>query len=371
MSAVAAAQLAFCRTFSKLSEEKIMARKWVTILTAASLTLAATTASASFSADMTGNLVRLQAEVEAQLRANPDIAQMVSKAAAAGIDMPILMRVLGQLPAVNIATAVRVAVSAVPGQGVNIVGSAVLYGGSAQSPAIITAGIQAAPAQASGMLGVILGALNLSGKKALQTQVFQSAIAAAPDQLETLVATAMRQSGRPDVEWAAVTAVRAGAAVNPTVSSALRTNPERAGAIITAVLRAAATPAAVDTAAHGAGIAEAVIAAAFSAAGIAYPLGPQGQILALAFINGPTVAVNQIITLRIDGSGTCSMETNYGNGPVIWNANRPNFWGVPFNALSKATPGTYVFNIRGVPNAALALPACQGSAQVTVNVVAR
>ncbi len=348
-----------------------MARRWVEVLFAATLTVAASSANAAFSADMTANLVRLQAEVEGQLRANPDIAQMVSRAAAAGIDMPILMRVIAKLPAVNIATAVGAAVRAVAVQGVNIVGSAVLYGGSAQAPAIVTAGIQVMPAQASEMMGVVLGILSLSGNRTLQAQVFQSAIAAVPDQLENLVATAMRQAGRADDEWAAVAAVRAGAAVTPAVSSALRTNPARAGAIITAVLRAAAAPAAVDAAAHGAAIAEAVIAPAFAAAGIAYPLGSPGQILGLVFVNGPTVNVNQIITLRLDGNGTCSMEINYGNGSAIWNANRPNFWGVPVNAVTKAVPGTYVFSVRGVANAALALPACQGSAQVTVNVVAR
>ena len=342
--------------------------KLMGLIVASCIALVSFSARANFAVAMNSNLALLQTEVETQLRANPDVAQLISRAAAAGIHMPTLMRVLVKQPGVNIVNAVGAAVRAVPGQGADIVGYAVLYGGTlASPPAVITAGIQAAAAQANAMLRTVLALVNGT---VTQKQVFLAAIAAAPDQLDSLVASGMLgPMARVDSEWVAVAAVQAGAAVNVVVACALRTAPARAATIITAVLRAGASPAAVDTAARGAGVTVAVITAAFSAAGVAYPVVPPGQILGLTIVNTPPVLVQQVITVRLDGNGTCAMEANLGGDRVIWAANRPNFWGVPTGVNFKLTPGRYVYSVRGVANGGL--PACEGSAQATVDVVAR
>lgn len=330
---------------------------------AVSIFLAGTPAHANFRVEMNSSLEQLQAEVQAQLARNPDVNQMIAAAAGAGIHMPTLMRVLAAMPAVNLPNAVAAAVRAAPAQGTEIVGYAAMYGLSAQAPAIITAGIQAAPAQANPMLQIVLGVL--FGKKALHQPVFQAAISAATDQLDSLVATGMRSAMRSDTEWVAVAAVRVSAPVNVVLSSALRTDPARGPAIITAVLRAGASSASVGTAAINAGVPFDRVAAAFTSAGVAVA----GRIERLNILSGSNAQLGQTITLRLDGVGICGMQANWGDARPSMVSTSPNFWSVPFNINTPRTAGVYQFTVTGVANGTL--PACQGSSGAAVTVISR
>ena len=108
--------------------------------------------------------------------------------------------------------------------------------------------------------------------------------------------------------------------------------------------------------------------AAAPAAASPAPAAAGGQIRGLTIVNGPNVLVNYPVTIRLDGAGMCGMEANLGGARVNWAANRPNYWGQNVDVTKFITAGPRVLSVRGL--AQDGLPACQGSAAATVNIVA-
>lgn len=392
-----------------------------TVLVAASMGLICLSAKADFNASMNPNMAQLRAEVETQLRANPDVAAMVGRAAGAGIFMPTLMRVMAGMPAVDVPAAVRAAVRLRPAEAVDIVGHAALYG-PARAPAVVAAGAQEAPALATAMVRVVVGLLFGQNQFPQQKQVFQAALRALPNQLDGLMVAAMHGAiGRPETEWVAVAALEVGAPANQVVTTAIRTDPGRVAFLIPAVLRAGASPDVVRTAALAAGVQNAALAAAFATAGVAYPAAPQagqaaapaapppgqqaaapaspasaqpsaaaaaspagapasppapaspaaagGQITGLIIVSGPTIRVGQPVTVRVDGNGSgCGMEAHWGSSRAQMAAVRPDWWGKPFNPVVLRTPGVVTLRVVGLASGNM--PACRGSAAANVTVVA-